>query len=174
MVDILQHEILHFPIGSRQKCGVHRPAIDQDEHVAGQTASETADANGPFIAVDACDFYAGGKPQRLRNAGCAGTLNVLLRDHINRSRSFPDLCSFFRRPGDFHVAKLFQSELFERILCSPLGCVYVTASAARTGNGKKKNGGEKTTREPGVEMPAAGQRAREHYHDHADVLRADF
>src|SRR5579872_5345187 len=73
-LNILEHHVLHFPKSAREESRVDGPAIDEHEHIAGQVASEAANADGPSVAIDAGDFDSRGETKGLRNRRRAGAL----------------------------------------------------------------------------------------------------
>src|SRR5205823_10900940 len=62
-IDVIHIGVLHLPTSAREEGGVHGAAVDENKHRARQPASETANTDRPFVAIDAGDFDAGSEAQ---------------------------------------------------------------------------------------------------------------
>ena len=106
---VLHHYFLQPPIDSGKKRRIHVPPIDHNEDRFGETVSESADADGPRAGVDLCNFNTGHQPQDLRDAGSAGTPDILLRQDVDCRRSALHFLRFLGDRCHFKVAELFKT-----------------------------------------------------------------
>ena len=114
-LDILQQDVLEFPINAREQRGVNAPAVNQHQHGFRELTSESTDTHGPVVRVYLRHFHAWHHSENFGHACRSGAANILLGNYIDRRRSVPDFLRFFRGGCDFHRAKLFQAQLFQII-----------------------------------------------------------
>ena len=100
---------------SKQRC-VDAAAVNENEQPFGELAVEATNADGPLIALLARNIDAGDEPEELRDAGRAGTADVILREHSDCGRSLPQLFGFLGGGGDLDVSELCERELFELLI----------------------------------------------------------
>src|SRR6185312_3170588 len=83
-IDVFEQGVLHLPVSACEEGAVDGAAVDQDEDGAGEPAAESANADRPFVAIDAGDFDAGRKAQRLGDFRDTGAADVFARDDVDR------------------------------------------------------------------------------------------
>src|SRR5207245_7652643 len=86
-VHILEHDVLHVPVHTREKRGVDASAVNQNEQLVVESPVEPSRADGPFVLVDARHFQAWNHPQSIRDAGRPGAADIFLCYHEDRCRS---------------------------------------------------------------------------------------
>ena len=112
-VDVLEQDVLDFPVGAGEERRVDAPPVDEDEHRAREPAAEAAYPYRGLAGVDARDLHAGSQPQRLRQGLRSRAPDVLLGDDEHRGRSVRHRLRRAGHGGDLEAGQLRQGQLGE-------------------------------------------------------------
>ena len=112
-LDILQQDVLHFPVNPGKSVAVNAAAIDQDQQFVGEAAVGTAAVHRPLVGVDARDVEAGHHAQGVRDVGHPGLFQVFVGDDEDGRGAVGEALALAADRGHLDTHQIFEAQFIE-------------------------------------------------------------
>lgn len=112
-VDVFQHEVLNFPVNSREQRRVHGSTVDENTDRLRKSSLKSTDTNRPFPRVHLRDIYPRHEAKKVRDAGRAGPPDVFRSENGNSGWGSESRGGFLRDGHHFELRQFFETKLLE-------------------------------------------------------------